>query len=118
MSLFLVQAEMGVAFDQYDYDTFLAKARELADRDSRNAMSRGTLASALACKYAATRDEQYKREAAEALTAAKGMPGADTPEFAAYEDRIQFRLATREIIKTDEFMRRFPQGWHGAQEQP
>ena len=114
----IFEAEMGVAFDRQDYDAFLAKAREKAERTPGDIMAKASVASALACKYAATGDQRFAREAADALTEAQGLAGADTPEFADYEDRIRFRLATRQIVNSAEFDRRFPKGWHGQQDEP
>ena len=68
------------------------------------------VASALACKYARDGDPNDKKMALELLQRAKALPeGAD--QIAPYEQRILFRLETREIIDRDEFDRRFPGGW-------
>ncbi|HEY1600129.1 MAG TPA: hypothetical protein VGG64_11030, partial [Pirellulales bacterium] len=81
-------------------------------------MAKASVASALACQYAATGEEGFAREASDTLTEAQSVAGTDTAEFANYEDRIRFRLATRQIVNSAEFERRFPKGWHGQQDEP
>jgi tetratricopeptide (TPR) repeat protein len=103
------QAEMGVAFDAKDYDTFLSKAREFQKAHPQKEMSAAMVASALACKYAETGDETFQRECLALLDQAQKWPSDDADTD--YRQRILHRLRTREIIDRKEFQRRFPNGW-------
>jgi tetratricopeptide (TPR) repeat protein len=107
---YLAVAEANAAFDNKDYDTFLAKARAQAELDPKNADCIATLASAWACKYAATGDEAAKKEALGWLDKAKELAPADDDGFGDYEARILYRIQTREIITAEEYHRRLSEG--------
>jgi hypothetical protein len=107
---FLLTAEAGVAFDNKDYDGFLAKSTEILRRQPNEEMAKAGVASAYACKYAATGDEAHKREAMRYLEQATQQ--SKDPGIAEYRQRILFRLHSREIIDKQEYDRRFPQGWN------
>lgn len=106
----MLQAKMGVAFDTNDYDVFLACAKSFDEKYPNDFMSKATVASAYACKYAETGDENFQKQAFSTLEQAR-KTAADDPYFKAYENRIIHRLHTREIISPDEFSKRFPDGW-------
>jgi len=114
----ILHATMGKCYDEQDYDGFLKAAQEVDKRSPGRPMTRAGVASAYACKYAVTGDDAFKQKSLEALGQAKQMP-AD-PEraeaLAKYENRIRHRLATREIIRRQEFDRRFPEGWKEEKE--
>ncbi|MHC4566868.1 MAG: hypothetical protein ACYTE3_14070 [Planctomycetota bacterium] len=116
----IMQAQVGVAFDGGDYDEFLRLALEMDQKQKSDPISAGRVASAYACKYAETEDEQYKIKSLEALDRARTM-SSSVPEygeyFAEYEPRILYRLHTREIISRDEFYERHPNGWTKEGEQ-
>jgi len=107
----LIKAEAGAAFDRKDYDAFVTKSKEYLERypDSPHALA--MVASALACKYAVSGDNKTKQESLHYLDKAAQACQSDDPEFKDYEQRIRYRLATREIITSKEFDQRFPQGW-------
>ncbi len=109
-------ARIGKCFDEEDYDGFLREASELAERHPGDTMALGQLASAYACKYADTGDDQFKQEALAALEKARAA-ARDDPEFKEYEDRILHRIETREILRREEFNKRYPNGWHGGGQQ-
>ena len=73
------------------------------------------MASAYACKYAVTGDEQFKEESLKKLEEARSVAG-NNEVFEEYQQRILHRLYTREIIKRDEFIKRFPNGWEKPRE--
>lgn len=106
-----LNAEIGLAFDRRDYDTFLKFSQELLRLEPDNAATMGSVASAYACKYADSGDPQFRDLAIESLEKAKTMAGPDHEEFKEYENRLQHRLATREIITRKQFRQRFPNGW-------
>jgi hypothetical protein len=107
----IVQQEMGLAFDTKDYDKFLDKARAMLKLRKEDSVGLGSMASALACKYATTGDEAFKKQSLEYLDRARKAPGLKPAEFADLEERILYRLESREIIDRKEFKKRFPNGW-------
>lgn len=111
----ILQARIGVAFDNSNYDEFLALASQEALKRPSDAGIQATVASALACKFAATGDESYHERALARLKLAKNL-AAGAPGMAEYEQRIMHRLSTREVIDEKEFNIRFPQGWQESKE--
>jgi tetratricopeptide (TPR) repeat protein len=108
----LLQAEAAAAFDAKDYDTFLAKELESLKLRPNDPMARASVASAYACKYVQTGADDFKQKALEYLEKARSAPGAEAEGgLAEYEQRIRYRLASREIVTREEFKRRFPNGW-------
>jgi hypothetical protein len=105
-----MQAEAGQAYDEKDYDRFLEAERTLAKRQPDEPMAALGIASAYACKYAATGDGESKDLAERQIETALKMKGAEGTAFEEYLDRIRYRLETREIISRGEYVRRFPNG--------
>lgn len=103
----ILQAEIGAAFNRKDYDAFLARSQDQL-RLTNNAQSNAYVASALACKYAVTGDETYKARSLDALTKAKQLAAAEKADLGDYVERIEHRLTSREIITTGEYHKRFP----------
>ena len=116
----IAYAKAGIAFDSGDYDEFVRRALEMEWRQKDDPVIKAQVASAYACKYAQTQDEQFKVSSLAALDQARTMAGA-MPEyqdhFADYEQRILHRLHTREIIDRTEFQKRYPNGWTKEGEQ-
>jgi hypothetical protein len=112
----ILQARTGVAFDTKDYDGFLSAAQALERRRPTDPTSKAMVASALACKYAVTGDTTFQEQALAYLKQGKDTAQAD-PAFKEYEDRIRYRLQSREIITGAEFHQLFPNGWTGQKEQ-
>jgi hypothetical protein len=110
----IMNAKVGVAFNQRDYDEFLQLALETEAKHKDDPVYAGQLASAFACKYAETQDEQYKTKSLAALDRSKTLVSSK-PEYkgfySEYEQRILHRLHTREIISRSEFQKRYPNGW-------
>jgi hypothetical protein len=104
-------AEQSLAFDQRDFDTFLAKSQELAELYPQDPYCVGSVASAFACKYASTGDPSFRDRSLEEFDRAKQLTTPDDPNFQEYEVRIRHRLHTREIITAQEFHQRYPNGW-------
>jgi tetratricopeptide (TPR) repeat protein len=101
--------EEGVPFERKDYDAFLEVTEKYWTRGPRTFLRAGSVASALACKYAVTGDTAFRTRAEEMLEKSKQL--AITPDdvkvFTEYEERIRYRLKSREIIDTDEYNRRY-----------
>jgi hypothetical protein len=107
----LLVAEIGDAFDRKDYDTFLAKSKEIATQNPKEAQVAAGVASAYACKYAVTGEESFRQEALRQLEKAAALAPPGDKDYPEYANRIRHRIETREIIKREEFRRRFPNGW-------
>jgi hypothetical protein len=112
--LLLLTAQCAAAYDRGEYDEMERYATEAAAAAPGDAMAVAAVASAKACRYAASGDSAVLAEGYEMLARAE-MIAANDPEMSVrireYKDRILFRLATREIISREEFERRFPNGW-------
>jgi len=104
--------EISVAFNHKDYDSFLRLSQALLDRYPSDPNVVGGVASALACKYAATGDPSYRKQAEEMLEKAR-LLALGSPEqkahFEEYAERINYRLQSRVIIDKPEYDRRFRQ---------
>lgn len=110
LEYFITTAEIGVAFNNKDYDKFLKLALELCEKHPDNSVTVAQAASAYACKYAVTGDEQFRLKGFESLERARAVSGQDE-DFEEYEQRILHRFHTREIISRNEFNERYPDGW-------
>lgn len=101
------------AFEKKDYDRLLSVAEDLEKKHPEVPVAASMLASALACKYAVTGDSAFRQKSERALARARKLTPADPEAQAAtkeYEERIRYRLNSREIIDTDEYNRRFRKG--------
>ena len=109
----LLQAELAAAFDRKDYDAFLASALKFEKLDPQQPRVLAQVASAYACQYAVSGDPQARAQAEQYLARARARAraGAGDPEFRDFEQRIRYRIATREILSRAEYHRRFPRGW-------
>jgi hypothetical protein len=106
--------QLASAFAHRDYDKFLAVANQLYNVRPKDPMNVASLASAYACKYATTGNKEFKDQAEIFLALAKEQSSSNPHEKDAFEDlenRIQHRLATREILSPEQFKERFPNGW-------
>ncbi|MFC1634086.1 hypothetical protein ACFL5Z_04540 [Planctomycetota bacterium] len=114
LNVLVMNAQVGVAFDRGDYAEFLRLAQQMSETYQDDPTYAGQLASAYACMYVETQDEQYKAKSLMALERARTLASAN-PEaeqyHAEYAKRILHRLHTRQIIKRDEFYKRYPNGW-------
>ena len=103
------QLDAGVAFERKDYDAFL----ELEQRQWKQypeSETAAAVASALACKYAVTGNADFRKQAEDMLKEAAERAKADPKQmesFREYEERIRYRLQSREIIDKPEYDRRF-----------
>jgi hypothetical protein len=116
LDYFITSAEIGVAFDNKDYDKFLKLALELCEKRPNDSITLGQVASAYACKYAVTDDKQFRLKGFEYLDRARAVSGQDEG-FKEYEQRILHRFHTREIINREEFKERYPDGWKPPEEE-
>jgi hypothetical protein len=104
-----LQAEMGVALEQREFDRMLRSAQDLSALNPGHPLSLLSEASAYASRYASSGDEAALGKARELLAEAAVLdPAGDLND---YRNRIEHRLATGELMRRKEFERRFPQGW-------
>jgi tetratricopeptide (TPR) repeat protein len=99
----------GVAFEQKDYDTFLAIS-EKAWKEHADANSASGMASALGCKYAVTGDESFRQRSEEMLQRAFEMAKGDAEELKVlneFAERNKYRLESRVIQTKAEYDKRF-----------
>jgi hypothetical protein len=115
----LLQAEMGAAFEDKQYDVMLEKALALVGMKPDDPFGQYLVASSYACEFARTGAAELKQKSLEALAAGDKLAETHPIDPAGaenYRQRIRFRLATREIIEKNEFDRRFPNGWQEGEQ--
>ncbi len=110
----LLMARRDAAFDAKDYDTFLETSRALMGKQPKETWTVAQMASALACKYAVTGEERYRKEAEEMLARATRLAPAQDAKLDRYVRRVRHRIETREIISSEEYDRRFPESEEGG----
>jgi tetratricopeptide (TPR) repeat protein len=102
--------DAGVAFDRKDYDAFLRISTAELEKEPNNPAIVAGVSSAMACKYAVTGDPAFRKQSEDTLAKAQVLAQRSAEEkssFDSYSQRIRYRLATREIIDTKEYNRRF-----------
>ncbi len=105
-----VQAlKVAIAFDHKDYDQFLSLAQDSYRSEPKSPGSVAQLASALACKYAVSGDQQFLDDSHKYLAEARGLATTkeDMTEYQEYAERIEHRLQSREIISREEYNKRY-----------
>jgi DNA-directed RNA polymerase subunit RPC12/RpoP len=114
----ITRSKIGLAFENKDYDGFLRLAMQMNNAHPNDQTYIGQVASAYACKYAQSGEQSFKITALEWLEKAKKLTTTENEVYAfdEYDQRIQHRLYTREIIDRKEFSRRFPNGWQQPKE--
>jgi hypothetical protein len=113
----LARAALGKVFAEKDYDEYMRLATvQAASMDEGDAAS--LLASAYACKYAQTHDEQYKTKALEYLATAKAKWDRTSETYEVYEDRMMHRMETGQIVKKSVYDEQYPKGYKASKEKP
>jgi len=108
-------AEYSAAFDRQDWDVFLERAAAIAGRKPGSFDGAASLASAYACKYAASGNPEFRLRSLQELDNVK-RSGADQARIADVVDRVEHRLATRQILSPAQFAKQYPEGWHKGAE--
>ena len=106
----ILQAKLGAAFDNKNYDEFLSCAKSIEKKYPDDFMSKATLASAYACKYVEMGEQKYRDQALSSLDMSRKLANGNA-QFKEYENRILYRIHSRKIITTEEFNKQFPSGW-------
>jgi hypothetical protein len=104
--------EEGVAFVGHDYDAFLAIA-EKQWKQQNLPQTAAALASALACKYAITKNAVYRQHSEEMLEKARQLAQGNVEMLKGldeFSERNRYRLESRQIISKQEYDRRFRSG--------
>jgi hypothetical protein len=103
------KAEIGAAFDEKNYDRFLALALAQEKAAPDNPIIAASIASAYACKYADTGISEFRDKANGYLKKATDLAGSEG--IGDYEMRILYRLYSKEILTNEEYTKKFPNGW-------
>jgi hypothetical protein len=104
-------AEYSAAFDRQDWNGFLEKAAAIARRKPGSFDAAASLASAYACKYATSGTPEFRERSLVELDNVKRSV-ADQTRVADILDRVEHRLATRQILTPSQFAKQYPKGWH------
>jgi hypothetical protein len=109
IDVLMLQAQVGAMFDSRNYVGFVQTAKKYLSYDT-SAISLAQVASAYACLYADQRADSAKTLATQYLS--KALNAKDTSRFfSTYVNRIEYRLATGDIIDAKTFEAKFPNGW-------
>jgi len=106
----IVQARIGSSFDKGDYDGFLAASKENLAFDTTLAVSLTSVASAYACLYARDGEDGSRQQAVAYLTRARQIDST-SEEMTQYYNMVEYRLDSRNVIRREEFIKRYPNGW-------
>lgn len=106
----IMQARIGSAFDNKDYIGFLEASKENLELDTTLAVSFTSVASAYACLYANKGNEEDKYNSIKYLNRAKQIDST-SKEMTVYYNMVEYRIFSRKIIKREEFIKQFPNGW-------
>lgn len=109
LKVYTLQAEISTLFESRDYTGFTQASRQYLAYDT-SAIALAQVASAYACQYAEQKSDSTKVKAEEYLQRARSANDT-TSFFADYINRIEYRLATGEIIDKKAFDERYPNGW-------
>jgi len=109
------QARISMNFDDADYEGFLSGTQEQLELDKSIPLSWASVASALACIYATTDNDSFRLESLRHIMKAKEL-SSYSEEIQEYTMRINYRLQSKEIITTEEFYAKFPNGWEFKKE--
>ncbi|TWW08412.1 hypothetical protein E3A20_24600, partial [Planctomyces bekefii] len=106
----IIQAKIGSTFENKDYNGFLEASKENLDLDTTLAISLASVASAYACIYADKGKEDDKLNALKYLEKAKQIDST-SQEMKTYYNMLDYRIYSHKIIKREEFIKQFPNGW-------
>jgi hypothetical protein len=106
----ILEAQISSSYNNKNYDGFLSAAKGLLAMDSTTAMTWTSVASAYACIYAEQGTEKARHQSLKHLAYAKVIDDS-TKEMIQYYNMVEYRLFSRRIIKREEFLKEFPNGW-------
>lgn len=106
----ILQAKIGSTFENKDYDGFLDACLLNLELDPTSASSFASVSSAYACVYAAGGADTAKQNALLYLNKAKAIDNT-SKEATDYYNMIEYRIESRRILRREEFVKQFPNGW-------
>lgn len=106
----LLQAKIGLTFDDKDYKGFLDASKEFLAIDTTFAISWATVASAYSCLYVSLGDKEYENQTNYYLQRAKSIDNKSS-ENLNYYNMIEYRIFAKKIVTRKEFNTQFPKGW-------
>jgi tetratricopeptide (TPR) repeat protein len=104
------KAKMGIGFDSKNYEQFLSAAREYVELDTTNAQAYLSVASAYSCIYVDKGQDSAKNYAYEYVQKALSLDSTDK-DIKEYANLVDYRISNKIIIKHDDFIKQFPNGW-------
>lgn len=106
----LYYAKAGMAFDSGNYQGFLDASKKSLEMDGASPAILTAIASAYACIYVSKDDEEAKSNCIAYLDSAKAMNDTSAAAL-AYFNKVEYRLFSKKIISSEEFDKKFPNGW-------
>ena len=104
VNIIILNAKIGLAFDNKEYNEFLDLTQKYKDFHPDNPIVVAQMASAYACLYAANGKEGDKQNAMSYLEQAEKLCEDEVnPYFVDYKERILYRIETRKILKKNEY---------------
>jgi tetratricopeptide (TPR) repeat protein len=108
--IYLADAMASNAFEQKNYQGFLDYSKESLGYANNDPFCLAAVASAYACLYADKGADSLKTNALDYLAQAAAIDSTSA-EAKEYRNRIEHRLATRQIIERETFIKQYPNGW-------
>jgi hypothetical protein len=105
-----IQAKIGDSFDRKKYGEFLIASKENLAIDSTLSSSWQSIASAYACLYAENGQDSSKLLANKCLIKSK-LIDSISKDSKEYCNMIEYRIDSRKIIRREDFLKKFPNGW-------
>ncbi len=109
-------ARIGQSFEKRDFAMMVEMSQHLVEREPDDPGALAALASAYACKYAASGETKDRDDALRYLAQARTNLGPDADMFKGYENRLQHRLKTRKLMTRKQFEQQYPHGWNAEGE--
>jgi hypothetical protein len=106
----ILESKVSLSFNNKNYEGFLDAAKGILAMDSIYARSWTSVASAYACIYAEQGTEEARHQSLKHLARAKAIDDS-TQEMTQYYNMVEYRLFSKRIIKREEFLKEFPNGW-------
>lgn len=107
---YILQAKIGMTFDNHDYHGFLDACFESLKQDSTDAYRLTAVASAYACLFVSESKEEDLNLSTTYLNKAKSIDNT-SQALLDYYNKVEYRLFSKTIITSQEFDVKFPDGW-------
>ncbi len=110
----ILNSKSGISFDSKDYQNFYNYQKELFNLNPEDIIYIAGVSSGASCLYIITNDEKYKNEMNEyfELATQKMLP-EEKEILSEYIQRIKYRIFSGEIISSEEYYEKYPEGWKG-----